>query len=69
MLNSLSDDQIAQLGCVAVFFVSCGLTTVSYWLGGARKRALRHSIRMEGLSPAQAAANAALTNASRRKAA
>ncbi len=39
MFKSLSDDQIVQLACLGSLVFAVGLTSVSYWLGSARREA------------------------------
>ena len=39
MLNSLTDDQVIQLACLGALVFVVGLTSLSYWLGSARKDA------------------------------
>lgn len=70
MLNSLSDDQIAQIGCAAAILLAVGITSLSYWLGNARHHVGRQmSSRLRAMSDAQSAVNTAIANAHRRKAA
>lgn len=70
MLASLSDDQIAQLGCLGAMTIAIGITSLSYWLGSARKQATRPlASTTPAISAASLAAREALATASRRKAA
>jgi hypothetical protein len=70
MLASLSDDQIAQLGCVGALTIAIGITSLSYWLGSARKQATRPlSSSLPAMTPASRVAREALASAPRRKAA
>jgi len=40
MFNSLTDDQVVQLACFGILMLAIGLTSLSYWLGSARKDAM-----------------------------
>lgn len=40
MFSSLTDDQVVQLACFGSLVFVVGLTSLSYWLGSARKEAL-----------------------------
>ncbi|HVJ66998.1 MAG TPA: hypothetical protein VM510_03380 [Caulifigura sp.] len=40
MFNSLTDDQVVQLACFGSLVFVVGLTSLSYWLGSARKDAM-----------------------------
>jgi hypothetical protein len=39
LLNNLSDDQLALLGCFAAFLISATIMSLSYYAGPARKAA------------------------------
>lgn len=39
LLNTLSDDQLALLGCFAAIVVSASIMSLSYYVGPARKAA------------------------------
>jgi len=70
MFSSLSDDQIAQLGCLGALIIAIGITSLSYWLGSARKQATRSLISsIPAVTPASLAAREAIASAPRRKAA
>jgi hypothetical protein len=70
MLDFLTDDQIAQIGCAAAIMAAIGITSLSYWLGNARHHAgPQMSMRLRAMSDAQSAVNSAIANAHRRKAA
>ena len=63
MFNSLTDDQVVQLACLGALVFAVGLTSLSYWLGSARKEA---TISLNGSAKLaahlQAAKAAAQTN-------
>lgn len=40
MFSSLTDDQVVQLACLGSLVFVVGLTSLSYWLGSARKDAM-----------------------------
>lgn len=67
MLNSLTDDQVVQLACFGTLVFAVGLTSLSYWLGSARKDAMLRLTSTEKLSAHLLAAKAAA--AANRKAA
>ncbi|QDT52538.1 hypothetical protein Pan44_05500 [Caulifigura coniformis] len=50
MLNSLTDDQVVQLACLGTLVFAVGLTSLSYWLGSARKDAMIRSSSREKLT-------------------
>ncbi len=56
MLNSLTDDQVVQLACFGALTFAVGLTSLSYWLGSARKDALNRLSGREQLAAHLAAA-------------
>ena len=52
MFNSLTDDQVVQLACFGTLVLAVGLTSLSYWLGSARKDAMiRMSEQREARCP------------------
>jgi hypothetical protein len=67
MFNSLTDDQIVQLACLGTLVLAVGLTSLSYWLGSARKDAMVRMTSNEKLNAHLLAAKA--TAAAKRKAA
>ncbi|MBX3443754.1 MAG: hypothetical protein KF774_15200 [Planctomyces sp.] len=69
MLESLSDNQIAQAGCAAALVTSMGIASLSYWLGGARRRSLELQGRVIPTGNAAQDAVAAAVAQARRKAA
>jgi hypothetical protein len=62
MFNSLTDDQIVQLACLGTLVLAVGLTSLSYWLGSARKDALTRMTSQEKLAAHLMAAKASATN-------
>ena len=69
MFNSLTDDQVVQLACMGTLVLAVGLTSLSYWLGSARKEAMTRMTSKEKLAAHLMAAKAAKTAAPARKAA
>ncbi len=67
MLNSLTDDQVVQLACFGALVFAVGLTSLSYWLGSARREAVASTNSREKLAAHLAAAKS--TAAANRKAA
>jgi hypothetical protein len=64
MWNSLTDDQIVQLACLGALVFAVGLTSLSYWLGSARKDAMTRMTSSDKLT-----AHLMQAKAARRKAA
>ncbi|HVJ85814.1 MAG TPA: hypothetical protein VM452_09240 [Caulifigura sp.] len=56
MLNSLTDDQVVQLACFGALVFAVGLTSLSYWLGSARREAVASTNSREKLASHLAAA-------------
>ena len=70
MFDSLTDDQIAQVGCLGAFLGAIVITTLSYWLGSARTQADRRIAgSIHALNPASDAVRTAIAQAPRRRAA
>lgn len=67
MINSLTDDQIVQLACLGTLVLAVGLTSLSYWLGSARKDAMTRMSSKEKLAAHLMTAKA--TASTKRKAA
>ena len=67
MFNSLTDDQVVQLACFGTLVFAVGLTSLSYWLGSARKDAMTRLSSSEKLTAPLLAAKASA--AANRKAA
>jgi len=63
MLNSLTDDQVVQLACFGALVFVVGLTSLSYWLGSARKEAMASTNSREKLAAHLAAAKASAAQA------
>jgi hypothetical protein len=59
MFNSLTDDQVVQLACFGTLVLAVGLTSLSYWLGSARKDAMARMTSQEKLAAHLLAAKAA----------
>lgn len=58
MFNSLTDDQVVQLACMGTLVLAVGLTSLSYWLGSARKEAMARTSSKEKLTAHLLAAKA-----------
>jgi|EndMetStandDraft_5_1072996.scaffolds.fasta_scaffold760058_2 hypothetical protein len=69
MFNSLTDDQVVQLACFGTLVLAVGLTSLSYWLGSARKDAMIRMTSKEKLAAHLMAAKVTKTAAPARKAA
>ena len=62
MFNSLTDDQIVQLACMGTLVLAAGLTSLSYWMGSARKDAMTRMSSKEKLAAHLMAAKASASN-------